>query len=75
MDRRVSVHKGIRLRISIPEGPIVEADSIMMHLLAQRCGAEWHTVLRTDDGLVIETQAVMLDDSVCEDPEDPEDPQ
>jgi hypothetical protein len=58
-----SDHPGIILRIRIPGGTIMQANSMHMHWQA-KYGApgpgEWHEVIRTVDGLVVEAQAVML---------------
>ncbi len=71
-------HRGIRLRISVPAGRLFQADSDMIHFLAVinhdpaaaqgnpllNGGPAWHEILRTSDGLVIETQPAMLPDEI-----------
>lgn len=58
-------HRGLVLRVSIPAGPLMQADSVTMHLQALLSGAQvggWHELIRTTDGLVIEVSPVLLDD-------------
>lgn len=71
-------HIGIELRISIPAGVIMQADSDRLHLqakLSRPNGEGWAEVLKTVDGLVIESRAVELPDKYqdYEDYEDDED--
>lgn len=66
---------GVVLRVSIPSGALVQIDSQHLHWVARYAGSsigEWHEVLRTTDGLLIEASPVMLapapdDDTTCED--------
>ena len=63
---------GVVLRISTPAGVLVQADSYQLHLHARIQAAghgaeEWDEVLRTVEGLVIETRAVWLNEATNDD--------
>lgn len=64
------LHHGIRVRVSNPDGVLIEVDSDMMYLQAMiRAGGEgiWTEIIQLDNGMIVEVAASMLDDSLLED--------
>lgn len=63
-------HPGIELRVSLPSGPLVEANSDQLYWIAKYGGAGegWYDLLdyyaswRSSDGLAVEVRPVMLPD-------------
>lgn len=62
-------HIGIELRIRIPAGVIVQANSDLLYFRSKydQGTGQWAEVLTTVDGLVIETRSVELPDSYPDD--------
>jgi len=65
--RRVRVprtHEGIRLRISVPEGPLIDADSDQLYYLAKFGGCDdggWTDLLRFGEPAIrLEIKALRL---------------